>query len=188
MLLKGVTAPPVLGAIFRYYNARGKDYEDSLADKVRDVAPLKNLAKMRFQCSATLLHMMNSRLQSYTSSDVVDRQVKGQKLTGLIGTALKLPAQSNAHHDYWVYPLLVKNPKAMIKSLRLAGFDAADLPRSQHIAAPADRIELEPETAAGVMRDIVIVPCYAKMPDSELQRQATIIKQQLAKEQGDAAA
>jgi perosamine synthetase len=175
--LKMVTWPSVLGAIFRYYNARGKDYEDSLADKVRDVAPLKSLEKMRFQCSATLLWMMNRRLQGYVSRDVTERQRKGETLTSMIGSALDLPGQANAHHDYWVYPLLVRNPKQLIKSLREAGFDAADLPRSQHIAAPPDRPEMEPLTAAGVMRDIVIVPCYTNMPDSELERQAEIIKQ-----------
>jgi perosamine synthetase len=120
---------------------------------------------------------MNRRLRNYVPRDVLERQNKGETLTSMIGTTLDLPGQANSHHDYWVYPLLVKNPKQLIKSLRNAGFDAADLPRSQHIAAPLDRPEMEPMIAAGVMRDIVIVPCYANMPDSELKRQAQIIKQ-----------
>ncbi len=174
--LKTATLPFVLGAIYRHYRKRGKDYEDSLADKVRDVAPLSTVDKMRLQCSTSLLWLINRRLIGYQSRDVSDRQSKGQKLTRHLNTLNILPGLSNVHHDYWVYPLLVKNPKALIQALREEGFDAADLPRSQHIAAPFDRPELEPYVAASVMRDIVIVPCYASMPDSELERQANVVR------------
>jgi perosamine synthetase len=173
--LKAVTSPSVLGAIYRYYKARGQDYEDSLANKVRDVAPLSTVEKMRMQCSATLLWMINRRLYAYRQADVADRQKKGELLTSLLADSLRLPGQLNSHHDYWVYPILHSEPKALIKVLRENGFDAADLPRSQHIPAPENRSELEPHAAAGLMRDIVIVPCYASMPEADLRRQAAIL-------------
>ncbi|HUR43636.1 MAG TPA: DegT/DnrJ/EryC1/StrS family aminotransferase [Aestuariivirga sp.] len=174
--LKLITARLALGAIYRFYKSRGEDYEDKLADKVRDVAPLKTPKNMRFQPSATMLHLMNRRLDRFTMEQVDRRQKKGERLSGLIGNAATQPAQANAHHDYWVFPLLVSQPRKFIEALREEGFDAADLPRSQHIAAPADRPELEPETAAGVMRELIVVPCYDDMPDSELVRQAEVIK------------
>lgn len=176
MGLKLITARPVLGGIYRYYRAKGLDYEDTLADRVRDVAPLKTAKNMRFQPSATMLHLMNRRLARFGMAQVNSRQQKGVRLSGLIGDAVLLPAQANGHHDYWVFPLLVSHPRKFIDALRRAGFDAADLPRSQHIAAPADRPSLEPVTAAGVMRDLIVVPCYDSMPDSELVRQAAVIK------------
>lgn len=176
MGLKLITARPVLGAIYRFYRARGQDYEDKLADRVRDVAPLKTPKNMRFQPSATMLHLMNRRLNRFHMDQVDRRQRKGERLTGLIGDSVVLPAQANAHHDYWVFPLLVSEPRKFIDALRAEGFDAADLPRSQHIAAPRDRPALEPATAAGVMRDLIVVPCYDAMPDSELVRQAAVIK------------
>jgi perosamine synthetase len=184
MGLKLVTMPWVLGLIHRFYAARGMDYEDALADRVRDVAPLKTANKMRQQCSATLLLLMNRRLSRYRGGDIAAREAKGRALTALIGAKHALPAQANAHHDYWVYPLLPREPKRIISALRANGFDASGLPRSQHIAAPLDRPELEPKAAATVMRDIVIVPCYADMPDGELKRQAAIINQALAEEGG----
>ena len=176
MGLKLVTARLALGAIYRFYRAKGQDYEDKLADRVRDVAPLKTKSNMRFQPSATMLHLMNRRLDGFDMEQVKRRQKKGERLSGLIGNAAVQPAQANDHHDYWVFPLLVRQPRKFIDALREEGFDAADLPRSQHIAAPADRPELEPETAAGVMRELIVVPCYEAMPDSELVRQAAVIK------------
>jgi perosamine synthetase len=176
MGLKLITARPVLGTIYRFYRARGQDYEDKLADRVRDVAPLKTAKTMRFQPSAAMLHLMNRRLGRFDMEQVSVRQKKGERLSGLIGNAVVLPAQANAHHDYWVFPLLVSEPRKFIEALREEGFDAADLPRSQHIAAPLDRPSLEPVTAAGVMRDLIVVPCYDAMPDSELVRQAAVIR------------
>jgi perosamine synthetase len=176
MGLKLITARLVLAAIYRFYQAKGQDYEDKLADRVRDVAPLKTAQNMRFQPSATMLHLMNRRLARFDMEQVSARQRKGERLSGLIGTSVVQPAQANAHHDYWVFPVLVSEPRKFIEALRREGFDAADLPRSQHISAPPDRPGLEPATAAGVMRDLIVVPCYEAMPDSELVRQAAVIR------------
>ena len=136
MGLKLVTARPVLAAIYRFYHAKGLNYEDKLADRVRDVAPLKTAKNMRFQPSATMLNLMNRRFARFDMRQISARQRKGERLSGLIGTSVVLPAQANSHHDYWVFPLLVSEPRKFIEALRREGFDAADLPRSQHIAAP----------------------------------------------------
>jgi perosamine synthetase len=175
MGLKAATSPAGLGAIYRFYKSRGKDYEDSLANKVRDVAPLATVNKMRMQCSATLLWLMNRRLYTFDSAYIQTRKRKGEFFTSLLDRSLRLPGQKNRHHDYWVYPVLLAHPKKLIAALRESGFDAADLPRSQHISAPQDRPDLEPAVAAEVMRDIVIVPCYADMSEAELRRQAKIV-------------
>ncbi|MGE0008231.1 MAG: DegT/DnrJ/EryC1/StrS family aminotransferase [Parvibaculaceae bacterium] len=176
MGLKIITSRPVLGAIYRYYHARGRDYEDSLADRVRDVAPLKSAKNLRFQPSTAMLALLCRRLEEFDIQAIRARTGKGEKLRDMIGSAVALPAQANAHHDYWVFPLIVDEPRRFIDGLRAEGFDAADLPRSQHIAAPKDRPELEPRTAAQVMRDLVVVPCYDTMPDEELARQAQVIR------------
>jgi perosamine synthetase len=176
MGLKIITTRPVLGAIYKYYHSRGQDYEDSLADRVRDVAPLKTSKNLRFQPSTAMLALLNRRLDEFDIQAIRARTNKGEKLRDLIGSVVAMPAQANTHHDYWVFPLMVEEPRRFIDGLRAEGFDAADLPRSQHIAAPKDRPELEPQTAAHVMRDLVVIPCYDTMPDEELVRQAQVIK------------
>lgn len=181
--LKALTNPSVLGAIYRYYKSRGKDYEDALAEKVRDVAPLNTMDKMRIQPSALMLWLMNRRIYGFDEGTIARRSEKGRTLTALIGNAGYLPGQSSRHHDYWVYPVLIDRPRDMIAAMRKAGFDAADLPRSQHIAPPPDRPQLEPASAASLMRDIVILPCYEDMPDAELKRMASVMHETLALQQ-----
>ena len=107
MALKLVTTPTVLGAIFRYYNARGKDYEDSLADKVRDVAPLKTVDKMRVLPSALMLWLINRRIYGFDDTSIEKRAQKGRLLSALVKDVVHLPGQSSLHHDFWVFPALV---------------------------------------------------------------------------------
>ena len=176
MGLKIITTRPVLGAIYRYYHSRGQDYEDSLADRVRDVAPLKTAKNLRFQPSTAMLALLNRRLEEFDIQAIRAQDEQGRETARPDRSAVAMPAQANTHHDYWVFPLMVEEPRKFIDGLRAEGFDAADLPRSQHIAAPKDRPELEPQTAAHVMRDLVVIPCYDTMPDEELVRQAQVIK------------
>jgi len=81
-----------------------------------------------------------------------------------------MPAQANAHHDYWVFPLIVDEPRKLIDGLRAEGFDAAHLPRSQHIAAPRNRRNSS-LSRRRISRDLIVIPCYDTMPDEELARQ-----------------
>ena len=176
MGLKLIASRLVLSAIYRYHKRKGRDYEDALAERVRDVAPLKSKKNLRYQPSAAMLALLNRRLRRFRTDELSRRQAKGERLRDLLGGAVVLPGQENAHHDYWAFPLLVANPRAFIDGLRAEGFDAADLPRSQHIAAPAGRPALEPWTAAAAMRDLIVVPCYDAMPESEIARQAQAIR------------
>jgi dTDP-4-amino-4,6-dideoxygalactose transaminase len=176
MALKLITTRPVLSMMYHYYTARGRDYQDDLANSVRDVVKLKTSRNLRSQPSATLLYLLNRRLSQFDIESIRARQAKGERLRDLIGGATTLPAQANPHHDYWVFPLLVNEPRKFIDALRAAGFDAADQTRTQHIPAPQDRPELEPTLAAKSMSGLVVIPCYDAMPDSELARQAEVIR------------
>jgi perosamine synthetase len=56
MALKIIVMRPVLAMMYRFYNARGRDYQDDLANTVRDVVRLKTPRNLRCQPSATLLY------------------------------------------------------------------------------------------------------------------------------------
>jgi hypothetical protein len=175
MGLKLVTSRLPLGLIYRYYHMRGRDYEDAIADKVRDVAPLKGKSNLRYLPSATMLHLLNRRLAKFDMSEIERMAERGRYLADRLKGIASMPALANAHHDFWGFAMVVKNPYDFIQVLRDRGFDAATLNRSQHIATPPDRPQQEPVTAAAVMRGIVVLPCYPPMPDSALDLMAKTI-------------
>ncbi len=174
--MKIVTSRLVLQAIHRIFEARGRDYEDAIADNVRNVAPLRGVANMRYQPSPAMLAMMARRLRRFREETLEARAAKGRRLRQSLGDAVVMPALENTHHDYWVFPILVDDPAAFIQAMRAEGFDTSNAPRSQAISAPPDRPQLEASIAARVLADLIIVPCYPGMPDAEIEREARVIK------------
>ena len=173
--LKLLTTPLVFGLVQQFFALSGRDYEDAVADRVRNVAVLKKAKNLRIRPSNALLALLCRRLESFDTGFLARRTAKGQRLTELLGRSLVLPGQGNAHCDYWVFPALADNPRDFIAELRRHGFDAANLPRSQAVAAPEDRPQLEPRAAAELLSKLVILPCYESLPDRELQRMASVV-------------
>ena len=175
--LKIVTSPWVMGLIFKFFNRRGQDYEDALSNNVRNVAPLGKAKQRRYQPSSAMLALMHRRLGSFVEGSLESRAAMGRQLRDLLGDSLVLPAHGASYHDYWVFPLLVDDPKAFIKRLRENGFDGADLPRSQAVPAPDYAKHLTPNIAAQMLADLVVVPCYPGMPETEIKREAELLRQ-----------
>jgi perosamine synthetase len=178
--LKIVSSPPVLGLVYRYYKARGRNYEEELANHVRDVAPLKQKGGLRYQPSASLLWMMNRRMRQLSSRNLALRTAKGSRLASRLGDMAALPGQAASHHDYWLFAVVTDKPEALMEALRQEGFDAGGLPRSQTVDAPVDRAALGPVLAKDMLDSVVVVPCYESMPDREIDREAEIIGRALA--------
>ena len=175
--LKTLTSRAVLQLIYRLFAARGKDYETSLSNSVRNVAKLGSAKRLRFRPSKGLLALMARRISGFKPGDLSLRAEKGRRLRDLIGDAVVLPGQASDHHDYWVFPMLVDKPDEFVRRLKAAGFDSSDLPRSQAVAAPEGREELSPTIAAQALKDMIVVPCYPGMPDAELEREASLIRE-----------
>ncbi|MCP5085044.1 MAG: aminotransferase class V-fold PLP-dependent enzyme [Alphaproteobacteria bacterium] len=170
--LKLLTMPLIFGLIQRGFAVTGRDYEDAVADSVRNVAVLKSAKNLRLKPSNALLSLLCRRLKMFDSSTLERRAQAGRDLAELLGDDAVLPGQANEHHDYWVFPILVDEPARFIAHLRARGFDASDLPRSQAVAAPDDRPELEPLRAAELLSKLIILPCYEQLPAPEMRRLA----------------
>jgi len=176
MALKIITSPFVMGLIYRFYSSKGENYEDSLSNKVRDVAPLGNSNKLRMRPSLGMLRLLNRRLYTYPSNGLEERTKKGEFLRDQLGGAVVLPGGESSIHSYWVFCLLADDPQTYIDELRKKGFDGANLPRSQAVPAPEGRAHLKAVIADNIVKDIIVVPCYPGMPDAELVRLSDEIK------------
>jgi perosamine synthetase len=179
--IKILSSPVVLGFVYRYYKKRGRNYEEELANHVRDVAPLKQKGGLRYQPSATLLWMMNRRMRQLSGGDLARRTAKGTRLASRIGDVAALPGQTARHHDYWLFAVVTDKPSELMEALRAEGFDAGGLPRSQTVNTPADRADLGPVLAKDMLDNVVVVPCYESMPDREIDREAEVIRQAVAR-------
>ncbi|WP_137389741.1 aminotransferase class V-fold PLP-dependent enzyme [Rhodoligotrophos defluvii] len=179
--LKIITSRPVMGLIYRFFHARGRDYEDAVSERVRNVANLKKRKFLEYQPSYGMLALMDRRIRTFREEVLQERTDRGERLRRYIGDAVVMPGRANSYCDYWVFPILVDDPRTFIEELRAEGFDGANLPRSQAVPAPADRPELEPRIAAQALSDLIVLPCYPGMSDAELKRQADVVRRIAAK-------
>lgn len=174
--LKLLSLPLVFGLMQQFYALQGKDFEDQVSEKVRNVAKYKKAKSLRIRPSAALTALLCRRLKRFDIAVLQRRAAKGRRLRDLLEGCLTLPGQGNAHHDYWAFPAVIDEPLPFIAAMRREGFDAANLPRNQAVPAPEDRPELEPHVAADLLGKLVVLPCYDSMPDSELQRMAKLVR------------
>jgi dTDP-4-amino-4,6-dideoxygalactose transaminase len=175
-VLKVLTSRAVLGIVTRFFQRRGEDYEDSVSDAVRNVAPLGSSKKIRNRCCAPLLAVLQRRLARFRPSDFSGRIEAGRFLLEELDGVVSCPGTGNPIHNFWVFPILVDDPSGVMEKLRKQGFDGATLRRSATVAPPEDRSKLDPVTAREALSKLVILPCYRGIPKSELRRQAEIVR------------
>ncbi len=174
--LKLLSLPLVFGLMQQFYALQGKDFEDQVSEKVRNVAKYKKAKSLRIRPSAALTALLCRRLERFDLAVLERRATKGRRLRELLDGCMTLPGQGNAHHDYWAFPAVIEEALPFIAAMRREGFDAANLPRNQAVAAPEGRPELEPHVAAELLSKLIILPCYDDMQDSELQRMAELVR------------
>lgn len=174
--VKLVCLRPVFSVIDVVSRLTGKDFEDPLSDFVRGVAKLGSARKIRSRCSPALLAVLARRLRTWREGSLAPRAQSGHTLLKLLDNAVTCPGAANKEHSYWVFPILADDPLDLIRELRSNGFDGANLPRSQTVAAPEDRQELSPITATTALSQLVVLPCYPEMPIRELEREAGVVK------------
>lgn len=175
-----LTTRPVLGAVSKFFSARGKDYEDAVTDKVRGVAKLGSAKKIRRQCPAALLALMKRRITRFTDARLEPRRELGRLLLERLNGVVTCPGSANDIHNFWVFPILVDRPHDVMMGLRRHGFDAATLRRSTAIEPPEDRPELAPTNARSALKRLIVLPCYPGMPISALARQSSVIEEIVA--------
>ncbi len=173
--LKIATTRLVMGLIYKIFALFNKDYEDAFGNSVRGVAKLGSAAKLRFQPNSALLAMIMRRLTKWKDGALEARTRTAKKLLNYLGDRVPVPAKQNSVHTYWAFSIVVREPKPLIRTLRRAGFDAANLPKSQAVEPPADRPELLPAVARDTLQHLVVLPCHPGMPDAALECQAKII-------------
>jgi dTDP-4-amino-4,6-dideoxygalactose transaminase len=120
--------------------------------------------------------MMSRRLSRYDAIDAARRAGRGRKLARWLAPGIVCPAAAIEPHTFWVFPILVDNPDAVIAALRHEGFDATQGHSMGVIATAADSADCDPVVTRELLAHLVYIPFYAAMPDVELNRMAGVLK------------
>lgn len=137
--------------------------------------------RLRQRPCGPLLASMARRLAKFDAEYIRQRTANGRLLADLFRDHVPCPGADVEPHNYWVFPALVSDPLQTIAALEAAGFDATQVQSMRAIDAPADRLELDPVQVRDAFKQVILLPCYPGIPESELRRMASVVIETEAK-------
>ncbi len=183
-LLKGVSVSNLLYALLvGILKAAGRDHDGAVTRWTRAFNNSDLLPALRQRPSEPLLRLLVRRMrqQDHNHWEVTIR--KGKLADRQLGGHVQRPGIHSSSNTYWLYPVAAKNPGTLIFLLRQNGFDAtcgaAQLTwvTTPDGMDPGRARELDPREARKLLMNIVYLPVYPEMPDSEIERMAAICVQ-----------
>ncbi len=174
--MKLLSYGPPFSAVVATMRLAGRDPDQVVASLARAFPGAELLPLIRRQPSAALMAVMYRRIGFYHRRALDRRTEKGRRLLALLRSSLRTPGWRSEVHNFWVFPVVHRDPPRLIRRLLNAGFDAAGAHSLFVVPAPADRPELRAAKAEEMLPHLVHLPCYAEMPDRELRRMADAVR------------
>jgi dTDP-4-amino-4,6-dideoxygalactose transaminase len=174
--LKGCSARIVFSALVAVCRWQGWDYDRLVNSTVRGYARREDFYRqIRQRPSTPLLKMITRRVRGYDAAAASRRTERGRALARRLDGAVVCPGAQVSPHTFWVFPILVDEPRELMQALLAEGFDATQGQSMCNVSAPAGREETTPHDAEYLLEHIVYLPFYPSMPEEELDRMAQVV-------------
>jgi dTDP-4-amino-4,6-dideoxygalactose transaminase len=168
--VKTLSTRIVCGGIYRAMKLFGSNHDGVASTMARGFAGPGFFQKIRKQPSSPLFRLLNHKLSTYQASQVEMRREYGQFVDNALGRDVFVLGASMNRQTWWVFPLLVEHPEALVQRLWDAGFDASNNCSLHAIFEGDDSV------ARTILRHIVFLPLHTDMPKSELSRMARVVR------------
>ena len=146
-----------------------RDFDSFVADAVKGFPGPALLSRIRRRPSEALLALVERRLRLFDQSRLGRRERLGEYVAAGLPKSLFHPGRAAFERTHWVFPVVAPDRAHLTTSLRRSGFDAASATSSlAAVPAPEDRPELVPQNADRIMSDIVFLPLYPELDETEL--------------------
>jgi dTDP-4-amino-4,6-dideoxygalactose transaminase len=153
----------------------GWDYDQWVNRAARGFPGDGLFAQLRRQPSASLLAVLHRRLRNHDPCRAERHAAKGRALASALRESVTCPGATVVPHTYWVFPVLVEEPKRLIERLARAGYDTTQGQSLCVVHAPKDRPGQSPVVAEGILAKAVFLPFYPELPHRESQRMAEVV-------------
>jgi len=162
-----ITRPRPYGLLVRGCAWLGCDLDGLVNGAVRAFPPQEPDAKffrrLRHQPSVPLLAMLSRRLRTFDSGRLARRASAGERLARRLRIDTVHPGGRALRRTHWLFPVVVRDPEALILGLRFRGLDASQATSSIAVVeTPAGRSSTA--EAALMMSRVVFLPVNPGLP------------------------
>jgi dTDP-4-amino-4,6-dideoxygalactose transaminase len=151
------------------------DVDRFIHDSAKSFRASEIMTRLRQRPSAPLLALLERRLSRFDHQRLAERAENGRLLKDRLSGHFFCPGAEVEAHSYWLFPVMVAEPRRAIAELAAAGFDAATADSMTAVPAPAERPELDPANVRAALAKIILLPCYPGIPRPELVRMADVL-------------
>ena len=197
-LIKFISTRPLAGSIRRTCRFLPRQHDSLAAGMAKSFSGGNFFKKIRHRPSVPLFHTLAQRIANFQPQSIDCRIRRGQLLSDTIKNGnpeIKILGEEIEQATYWIFGILVQNPRKLIEILWQHGFDATSQSSLQAIpfrsdermhptavqANPVLPSELAQETPSGlpnidfILSHLVFLPVDLPMPESELIRMGELV-------------
>ncbi len=174
--MKFLSPPLLYASVIRVWRFCGFDPDEMVNGAVRGFAGPDFFRRIRRQPTAALLALVRRQITRFRPEKLRLRTVRGERLLDRLEGAAVSPGSASPLHSFWVFPLLVDDSAQLIGALCRAGFDGSSAHSLCVVPPPADRPSQRAVMAESMLPRIVYLPCYAALPEYELDRMAAVVR------------
>lgn len=173
-LLRWLGGKLVFALFLQACRALGKNIDTVLNGSIRNFPQHELFQNLRVQPSMPQLRLIARRISWCDTEQLDQRAARGHLLVSLLPYGC-CPGSDADPHSFWVFPVQVPHPDIAIAALHAAGFDSTKNNSMRPVEPPADRPEMDPRIARGLLESTIYPPVYAGMPESEIRRMASVL-------------
>lgn len=169
-LIKVLTTPIIYSIFYRLITSAGNDPDDVLSGFTRGFPGKDILTKIRFKPCFAIQRMLERKIKNFKSSSIDHRRAFALQILATIPAAMKVGSE-NTIHSYWVLPIEVKRPEALIKLLRSAGFDATS--KASSLVKMQSNIAVKPDDLT--LENLIYLPIWLEMNKTKRARLSEVL-------------
>jgi dTDP-4-amino-4,6-dideoxygalactose transaminase len=168
--------PWIYGGFVGLLERRGVDLDDFLARSVLRAFYTGDFwDKLRRRPPAAMLRLLEHRLQFPDHRTVERRRTLAKRLVQTIGEE-RVPGSASPDHVHWVVPVVSRDPRRLIATLKREGYDASRAVSSLVVIdPPPDRPAQDATHARNLMGQIVYLPFDYRMTLEKVDRLGDLV-------------
>ncbi|MBD2539238.1 DegT/DnrJ/EryC1/StrS family aminotransferase [Coleofasciculus sp. FACHB-SPT36] len=181
--LKLFSIPWIYYPLLVFLKYLGKNLDSAINSMTRGFSQGDILAKIRYRPPTRMLVLLRRRLRTCNTQWFERRSKNARKFLSLLKPEIPCPGSQTEYNSFWVVPILVSNPPAMMAKLRESGFDATQGNTSLTFidididnASSGDKPATEAaENAQRLIQYVLYLPVSESLPENDLLCLAQLI-------------
>ncbi|KAG7394247.1 hypothetical protein PHYBOEH_005446 [Phytophthora boehmeriae] len=166
-VLHGISTPAIYGLFLHACRAVGANHDKVITSAIRGFSGGELVSLIQYRPSMALLGLMHRRLTYIDDQYVLLRKSKSEHLANAIKDLpnVSIPGHHAQKHYYWLFPVCVPSPAAVVTYMNKHGFDVTSgATQLTYVPSPIGP-SYDPVHAKNIMTSLVYLPVTPETPD-----------------------